>query len=94
VLSTGTFVILMFGWEASKLLIALFQTLSRPPLVALFHQVSVTVLELEPLLLLVVPLAPVLLDPPLLQAASTTLVAAAATTAATARLLIIKSSSP
>jgi hypothetical protein len=83
----------MFGWEASKLLIALFQTLSRPPLVALFHHVRVTVLELDPLPEPELPLV-LLVPPPLLQAASTRLVAAAATTAATARLFIIECSSP
>jgi hypothetical protein len=54
---------------------------------ALFHHVSVT-LELDPLLVLLVLLAP------LLQAASTRLVAAAATMAATARLFFIECSSP
>jgi hypothetical protein len=76
---------------------ALVYTPSRGWLVALFHQVSVTLeLELDCELELELELLVALLEPPppLLQAASARLVAAAATTAAIARLLIIECSSP
>jgi hypothetical protein len=88
----GTFWIVTPGCEASNDLMALLNTESNCPVLALFHQVSVTLeLELDCALELLVAL---LEPPPLLQAASARLVAAAATTAAIARLLIIECSSP
>src|SRR5215470_11030915 len=77
----GTLWIVMFGCAASNCLMTLLNTPSRGCVLALFHQLSVTLAAL--------PLAdaPELLDPPLLHAASTRPVAAATATAKTARFL-------
>src|SRR5580692_322630 len=90
----GTFVIVIFGWVASKPLMALTYTPSSGWLVALFHQVRVTLavelaaLEAE----LEVALAGVLellVLPLLLHAAAAPTVVTAIATAASARLLRI-----
>src|SRR6201996_8457882 len=76
----GTSVILIFGWDASKPLMALVYTPCSGWLVALFHQVRVPLaadlaeLELPPVLVLELP--------PLLHAAATVAVATASAAAA------------
>src|SRR5215470_569815 len=77
----GTLWIVMFGCAASNDLMMFWNTPSRGCVLALFHQVSVT---LAPLL----DDAPAeLVEPPLLHAASTSPIAAATATAKTARFL-------
>jgi len=94
---TGTSLMVTPGWVASNDLIAFCHTVSRVPVVALFHQVSVTGWAAG--LLLVLALAEVLLvtgvlellllldELPPLHAAAAVTVAAAMAMAASARLL-------
>jgi len=79
----GTFWMVMFGCAASNDLMMLLNTPSKGCVLALFHQLSVTLAP--PLLVEEAPLE--LLEPPLLHAASTSPVAAATATAKTARFL-------
>jgi len=75
----GTFWIVMFGCAASNCLMMLLNTPSRGCVLALFHQLSVT--------LAVPEFVDVLLEPLLLHAASTVAAAAATATPRTTRFL-------
>src|ERR1700722_2219007 len=90
---TGTSVIVMFGWDASKPLMALWYTPSSGWLVALFHQLRVTLAvelaELELPLVLALVLLGLLELLPLLHAAAAVAVATASAATASARLLRI-----
>src|SRR5215469_1049761 len=84
----GTFVIVMFGCAASNCLMTFWKTPSNGCVLALFHQLSVTLAELE------LEFDDVLLDPPLLHAASAVAAAAATATPRTTRFLCMLVSSP
>ena len=77
----GTFAMVIFGCAASNCLMMLLNTPSSGCVLALFHQLSVTLPELE------LEFDDVLLDPPLLHAASTVAAAAATATPRTTRFL-------
>src|SRR5215469_11721844 len=83
----GTFWIVTFGCAASYCLMMFWNTPSRGCVLALFHQLRVTLAELE-------EFDDVLLDPPLLHAASTVAAAAATATPRTTRFLCMLFSSP
>src|SRR5512146_2932613 len=92
----GTFWIVMPGLAASNVLMTFWNTPSSGCVFALFHQVNVTLPELELLLPPVgcVPPPDVLVEPPPLLQAAAKAVAAASATAASARFVFMLLSSP
>ena len=90
----GTFWIVMFGCAASNCLMMVWNTPSRGCVLALFHQLSVTLAALLPDGETPVPVGLLLLLEPLLHAASASPVVAATATARTARFLYMMLISP